>query len=508
MSLQSTNNKRIAKNTIFLYLRMLFLLFIGLFTSRVVLSSLGAEDYGIYNVVGGFITMFSVFRAGLTSATQRFITYDLGKGDLARLRETFSTCVIIYMMISILILVLSESVGVWFLENKLTIPSERLYAAKWVFQLSILTLIIGMVSTPYNALIISHERMGAFAWISIYEAFAKLVVTYMIYSTTYDKLIVYAILLCLVQLSVRIIYNIYCRKNFNESKVIFKFNWKKIKEIYSFTGYAMFGGLASIGFTQGLNVLLNMFFNPIVNAARGIAVQVQSIINGFVLNFQTAVNPQIVKSYAKGDIAYMFKLIFASSKFSYLLLFAMSLPVMLEAETLLHLWLNQVPEYTPLFFRLIIITTMIDGISNPFMRAVDATGNIKKYQLTVGGILLMIVPVSYVVLKLGGAPYSVFIVHVVLSLLAFIVRLYLVKQLIDFSIRVYWKDVLSKILMVTVISVSIPIVLRIEMQESILRLLVVSCVSFMLIVLSSYYLALLPEEREFVTKRIYKLIHK
>lgn len=504
----SDNNKRIAKNTIFLYFRMLFLLGVGLFTSRVVLSSLGAQDYGIYNVVGGFISMFTIFNAGLTSATQRFITFDLGKGNLKELRDTFSTCVIIYMMIALVILVVAEVGGVWFLENKLTIPTDRLYAARWVFQLSLITLIIGLVSTPYNALIVSHERMGAFAWISIYEALAKLAVAYQIYVTSYDKLIVYAVMLCIVQLSVRIIYNVYCNRNFKESKVIFNFNWAKIKKIYGFTGWAMFGGLANIGFTQGLNVLLNMFFNPVVNAARGVAVQVQNIINGFVLNFQTALNPQIIKSYAKGDTSYMFKLIFASSKFSFLLLFVMSLPVMLEAETLLGLWLKEVPQYTPLFFRLIIITTMIDGISNPFMRAVDATGNIKKYQIIVGGILLMIVPVSYVVLKLGGAPYSVFIVHICMSFLAFLMRLYLVRKLINYSVMMYWKNVLSRLIVVVIISVVFSLFVRAKMEPSLIRLIVVSLFSASAVLLLSYNIALLPNERALLKNKFQSIIQK
>lgn len=504
----SDNNKRIAKNTFFLYFRMLFLLVVGLFTSRVVLSSLGAQDYGIYNVVGGFISMFTIFNAGLTSATQRFITFDLGKGNLKELRDTFSTCVIIYMMIGLVILVVAEVGGVWFLENKLTIPTDRLYAARWVFQLSLITLIIGLVSTPYNALIVSYERMGAFAWISIYEALAKLAVAYQIYVTSYDKLIVYAVMLCIVQLSVRIIYNVYCNRNFKESKVIFNFNWAKIKKIYGFTGWAMFGGLASIGFTQGLNVLLNMFFNPVVNAARGVAVQVQNIINGFVLNFQTALNPQIIKSYAKGDTSYMFKLIFASSKFSFLLLFVMSLPVMLEAETLLGLWLKEVPQYTPLFFRLIIITTMIDGISNPFMRAVDATGNIKKYQIIVGGILLMIVPVSYVVLKLGGAPYSVFIVHICMSFLAFLMRLYLVRKLINYSIMMYWKNVLSRLIVVVIISVVFSLFVRAKMEPSLIRVIVVSLFSASVVLLLSYNIALLPNERALLKNKFKSIIQK
>ena len=247
MSDTSANNKRIAKNTIALYFRMIITMIVGLFTSRVILDSLGVQDYGIYNLVGGFVTMFNVFRAGLISATQRFITFDLGKGDMNALRSTFSTSMIIFIMLSFIMLLIAEAGGIWFIENKLTIPAERMTAAQWVFQFSLVTLILNLVSFPYNALIIAHERMKAFAYISIFDVVAKLLLTYLVYISPIDKLIFYSFLMCLIQLINRMIYNIYCRKNFEESKMIWSVDWSKVKKIYAFTGWELFGSVAVIG---------------------------------------------------------------------------------------------------------------------------------------------------------------------------------------------------------------------------------------------------------------------
>lgn len=502
MSNNSANNKRIAKNTLILYVRMLFLMAISLYTSRVILRALGIDDYGIYNVVGGFVSMFSVLRSGLTSATQRFITYDLGKGDKKELRKTFSTCVTIFVLISLLILTIAEIGGIWFLSNKLVIPEERMTAANWVFQLSLLTLVIHLLSNPYNALIIAHEKMNAFAYISIYEGVAKLLVAYAITYTTYDRLVLYSILLCLIQFTMRIFYGIYCKRNFQESKLLFYWNWGKIKEIYSFTGWAMFGGLAHIGFTQGLNVLLNMFFNPAVNAARGISVQIQHVVNNFVNNFQTAVNPQIIKSYAHGDKSQVYKLIYASSKYSYFLLLLLSLPIMIESDQILGLWLVEVPEYTAIFFRLIIITTAIDCISNPIMRAVDATGIIRNYQIVVGGLLLLIVPVSYIVLRLGAPPYSVFLVHIILGVLAFLARLYMAKSLIGISALTFLRKVLMRCFIVTILSVVAPLLLYFSYSTSFTRLFFLVLFSLISVVFSIYVIGLESGERLYVRHKI------
>lgn len=492
----------IVKNTAFLYVRMLFTMLVSLFTSRVVLNALGIDDYGIYNVVGGFVTMFNVVCTGLASTTQRFITFDLGKGNEKELNKTFSSCVIIYTFMSILIFLLAESVGIWFLDSKMKVPEGREYAANWVFQLSLLTLIINLISVPYNSLIIAYERMKAFAYISIFEVSAKLIVAYLICISPFDRLIVYAALMCLIQLSVRLIYNVYCNRAFPVSHITWHFDIKKIKEIYTFAGWAMFGGLASIGFTQGLNMLLNLFFGPTVNAARGIAVQVQQAVNSFALNFQTAINPQIIKSYAGHDLHYMIKLVFASSKFSFLLLFMLSLPICIEADQILKIWLKIVPPYSVIFLRLIICTTIIDAMSNSFMRAVDATGKIKLYQSVLGTLLLTIVPISYVVLKLGGSPSSVFIVHLFVCCLAFVVRLFLTRKLIYFSIRTYFKNVLARIFIVVSLSCIIPINIYLNYHESIMRLLIVCLSAFAMSILFTYLFAMDASEKSLIKNKI------
>lgn len=498
---QKHNTKRIAKNTIALYFRMLLTMAVGLFTSRVILDSLGVEDYGIYNLVGGFVSMFHIVRAGLLTATQRFISYDLGKGNLNELKSTFSTCFIIFLMISLLIVVIAELFGVWFIETKLAIPQDRMSAAHWVFQLSLLTLVVTLLSYPYNALIIAHERMKAFAYISIYEAFAKLGIAYALYISSSDRLILYAILLCLVQISVRFIYNSYCLRNFKESKIEWVFNWIKMKKIYGFTGWEMFGSIASIGYTQGLNILLGLFFNPAVNAARGVALQVQHAIVGFVTNFQTAINPQITKSYASGDKTYMFKLINASSRFSFFLMLFFSLPLLLETSEVLNIWLIEVPEYTVVFFRLIIIISMIDAISNPIITSVEATGKIRNYQIVLGGILLLIVPIAYLFLKLGFAPYSVFVVHLCVASFVYLLRILMGSKIVGFNIREYIDKTFVPVVVVSITSVIIPSVIHFIMDESIARLLLVCIMTLFSVAVSVYCVGLQQGERQMVISK-------
>lgn len=502
------NNERIAKNTLILYLRMLLMMLVGLYTSRVILDSLGIEDYGIYNLVGGFVSMFNIVRAGLLSATQRFISYDLGKGDMKELRNTFSTTIIIFLTLSVIIVLIAETVGIWFIDNKLTIPIERIPAAHWVFQFSIFTLVLNFISFPYNALIIAHEKMAVFAYISIFEVVAKLVVAFAIYISPYDKLIVYGALLCVVQLVIRLIYSIYCKRKFEEAYIEKTINWTKVKRIYAFTGWELFGSIAVIGYTQGLNILLGMFFTPVVNAARGIAVQVQNMIVGFITNFQMALNPQITKSYASGDKPYMIQLIFYSAKLSFFLLLVLSLPLSLEAEELLSLWLVEVPQYTVIFFRLIIVTTMIDAISNPIITSVEATGNIKKYQIVVGTILLMILPVSYIALKFGAAPYAVFIVHIVMSIIAFIARIIIGSRLVGFSCVNFISHTLLPIGGVIITSAMIPLVVHFALPSGVIRLLIVGCMSVLCVVVAMYFIGLQKYERELVRSYIKKFTLK
>ncbi len=345
MSDSISSNTRIAKNTLILYLRMILILCVGLYTSRIVLNTLGVEDYGIYNVVGGFVAFFSFLNGAMATATQRFITYELAQGNVERQINTFSTSVIIHFTIALLIVIAAETVGLWFVCNKLVIPEERFLAAIWVYQFSILTMFVSIVSIPYNAAIIAHEKMSAFAYISILDTVLKLVIVLLLTIVTFDKLVFYAALLFGISLLDRLIYGIYCKRHFAETRIKLIFDKKLFREMTNIAGWSLFGNIAGVFYTQGLNVLLNMFFGPVVNSARAIAVTIQGVVTGFVSNFQMALNPQITKSYAVGDLHRMHSLIFASSKYSFFLLLFIALPIMIETRTILTLWLKIVPIF-------------------------------------------------------------------------------------------------------------------------------------------------------------------
>lgn len=455
---QNSNNKRIAKNTIVLYLRMIFILCVGLFTSRVVLNTLGVEDYGLYNVVGGFVTIFAFLNGAMSTATQRFITFELAKGNLERQRITFSTAIIIHFALATIILVLAETIGLWMLYEKLVIPEERLTAAMWVYQLSIASCFLSIVSLPYNAMIIAHEKMSAFAFISIMDVVLKLVIVYFLTITPFDRLIFYAVLLFGVQLLNRIIYGYYCSKNFEEARFVFAFDKSIFKEMGNIAGWSLFGNLAGVGYTQGLNLLLNMFFGPAVNAARGVAVTVQGIVSGFVSNFQMALNPQITKSYAVNDLKRMHTLIYASSKYSYFLLFIIVLPVFIEAATILTIWLKLVPGHTVWFLRLTLCIMLVEALANPLMVSSQATGKVKKYQSVVGGTLLLIVPVAYCALRLGCNPETIFVIHLFFALIAQLFRLCIMAPLIQMSLYEYFRKVILRVALVSC-TTSIPMYL-------------------------------------------------
>lgn len=376
----SDNNKRIAKNTLLLYFRMLFMMAVSLFTSRVVLNTLGVEDYGIYNVVGGIVAMFGFINGSMSSATQRYITFALGKGDKNRLQTVFSTTLQIHTLIAGVIVLLGETIGLWFLYNKMQIPADRMDAAFWVLQCSIIAAVVMIISVPYNADIVAHEKMSAFAYISILEVVLKLAIVYMLLVFSFDKLVLYAFLLLAIQILIRFCYSYYCNKHFEETK--YKHVWDKalFKEMTGFAGWSMFGNLAAVLFGQGLNMLLNVFFGPVVNAARGIAVQVQNAVQQFVLNFQMALNPQITKTYAQGEMQEMHKLMYRSARFSFFLLFFLSLPVLFETKFILTVWLKIVPDNTVVFLRIMLCTSLIYTLSNPLIIANQATGKVRKYQ--------------------------------------------------------------------------------------------------------------------------------
>ncbi len=495
-------NTRIVKNTAFLYIRMMFILAVNLYTSRIVLNALGIVDYGIYNVVGGIVIMFSFLNGAMTSSTSRYITFYLNKKTKSQLQQVFSMALNIHLLIAIIVILLGESIGLWFLYEKMQIPESRFFAAKCLYQLSIASIIVLIISVPYNAVIIAHEKMEAFAYISILNVILKLSIAFLIQIVNADKLFIYGLLLFLVQIIDRIVCGFYASKHFDESHYIFYWNKRLFKEMSGFAGWSLFGNAAAVAYTQGLNILLNIFFGPAVNASRAIAVQVQGVVSQFTQNFQTALNPQIVKSYANNEMGRMHTLIYASSKYSFFLLLFISLPLLLEAKQVLIIWLNILPEYAVCFFRIIMITCIIDSMSNALIIGASATGKIRKYQIVIGGILLLILPVSYITLKLGAAPESVFFVHLLIVIIAQFVRLWLIRPMIALSIKEYFDCVIKKIVFVSIFSVTPLLGIYLSMSSSFLRLVIICICSILFTGVGIYYWGLNKTERSILENKL------
>lgn len=504
MSDIAANNKRIAKNTLLLYFRMLLIMLVTFYTSRVVLHTLGVVDYGIYNVVGGIVAMFGFLNTAMSSATQRYLTFELGRRDSDKLKRVFITSMNIHILIAILVFVLAETIGLWFLCHKMIIPEERFTASMWVYQCSILSTMVMFVSVPYNATIIAHEKMSAFAYISILEVVLKLLIVYLLLIGNVDKLILYAILMLGVQIIIRMIYNIFCRRHFDETKYKLFFDKGLFKEMLSFSGWNLFGNIATVAYTQGLNILLNMFFGPVVNAAQGVAVQVQHAVSQFSVNFQTAINPQITKSFAVQDLNYMHSLIFRSSRFTFFLLLCISLPVLIETDFILGIWLKDVPQYTSVFLRIVLFVTIINALSNPLMISAQATGKVKIYQSVIGGILLTILPIAYIVLKLGGNPQSVFIVHLIICAIAFVVRLFIIKPMIHLSIKGYFKEVITRCILVGIVAFIVPFTIRYFCENTLLCSVFICVISILSAGISSFYIGMTSNERRYVLNKIRK----
>lgn len=508
MTNTSATNKRIAKNTLLLYVRTLFIMLVTLYTSRIVLNTLGVTDYGIYNVVGGVVAMFGFINASMSSATQRYITFALGRGDMKRLQKVFSTALQIHVLIAVLIIILGETVGLWFMYTQMQIPADRMDAAFWVLQCSIISTVIMIISVPYNADIIAHEKMSAFAYISILEAVLKLTIVFALVLSPFDRLIFYAFLILAVQLLIRLCYSHYCSRHFEESK--YRHVWDKslFKEMTGFAGWSMFGNLAGVLFGQGLNMLLNVFFGPVVNAARAVSVQVQSAIQQFVGNFQMALNPQITKTYAKGEMNEMHKLMFRSARFSFYLLFFLSLPVLFETNFILTVWLKIVPDNTVIFLRIMICTSLIYTLANPLIIANQATGKVRKYQIVCGSILLMILPVSYVCLKLGCPAYSVFIIHFIMESIAQLARMIMLRPLIGIRIADYVKNIYAKVVAVVALSVLVPFVVYENMDDTVVRFFAMCLICVLSVSTVAYTVGLSKNERVFVKTKAVLIVNK
>lgn len=486
---------------------MLITLVVSLYTSRVILNTLGVEDFGIYNVVGGFVTMFGFLNSAMATATQRFLAFEIGRNDRTELRNVFSMSVNIHILISIVILFFAETVGLWFVYNQLTIPPDRVSAALWVYQFSILMLMVNMLSVPYNAMIIAHERMNVFAWVSIIEVILKLLIVFMLQWFGFDKLKLYAILMFGVALLIRIIYGMYCNKNFKESK--FRYYWNKslFKTLINYAGWNLWGNAAGVIMGQGVNILLNIFFGPVVNAARGIAFQVQGAINQFVINFQMAMNPQIIKSYAAGDLKYMHQLIFQGAKYSFFLLYILSLPIIIETEAILKLWLKIVPMYTVIFTRLVIINILVDSVSGPLMVAAQASGKIKLYQSVIGGILILNLPFSYLFLKLGFSPELTMYVSIGISILCLFIRLVILEKIVNIDVYGFIKSVIVKSIIVGLLSVLAPLGIYMHMDASLDRLIIVGLVSIVITIGTVIIVGLNKIERMYFKEVMLKVVN-
>lgn len=504
------NNKRIAKNTFILYIRMFFTMGVTLYTSRVVLNTLGIQDYGVYSIVGGIITLFSFFNSAMTSATQRFLSFDIGKNDLDQLKKTFNATLNIHIAISVLVLVLAETIGLWFVNNKLNLPIDRMTAVNWVYQFSIFTFLLGIIQVPYDALIVAREKMDIYAYMSFVEVFLKLIIVYLLVIFAFDKLILYAGLLFLVSFIVRMGHKQYCKRNYEESKYQFYFDKSFYKVLLSYSGWSLFGNIAGVARGQGSNILLNIFFGTVLNAAYGISMQVQGAVQVFVTNFQMAVNPQIIKYYAAGNKEECLNLIFQSAKFSYFLMFLIAFPIICNVDFILELWLKTPPKYTSVFVILCLINLLIECISGPLMIGAQATGNIKWYQIVIGTLIFLNLPISYVLLKIYRNPELIYYSSIIISLLSLVFRLFFLKYIIKFPVLAFFKTILLRIVFVTILVILLNhyFFQLIIIRNSILYFFVnVSMICFS-IILSIYIVGINDEEKTTIKRMILNKIKK
>lgn len=506
METESQKNKRIAKNTIFLYLRMAFSMLVALYTSRVILNALGEDDYGIYGVVGGIVVFFNIIQGSLNAAISRFITFELGKGDSDRLSRVFSTSVNIQVLMSVVFLVFAEVIGVWFLEYKMNIPEGRMYAAHWVLQCSILSFVVGLLSVPYNATIIAHEHMGAFAYLSILSTFLNLGVALIINYVPFDKLIFYALCIVGINVLMRIIYGIYCKIHFQEATWHFVKDKALVKEMAGFAGWNFLGASSGVLLGQGVNILMNIFFGVAVNAARSIASQVDNAVNMLVNNFTMALNPQITKSYASGDLSYMHDLVCKGAKYSFFIMLIPSLPILLETPQILELWLKQVPNFTIVFVRLTILISLVSVLSQTLITSMLATGKIKKYQIIISSLSYSIFIFAYLAYWLGLPPYASYIIQLIVFVIELGARLLLLRGMISLSIREYAISVILKIMVVIIVASIIPVLVMLSMHESLLRLFFICILSVVSVLLTIYGLGLSSGERKWLNGKVVSFV--
>lgn len=504
--MSQVDNRRLAKNTMMLYMRTAFSMLISLITSRVTLQVLGIENYGINDAVGATIGMFSVVSGSLSGSISRFITYELGHGDINKLKRIFSTSLNIQLAIGAVIILLGETLGVWFLNTQMNIPAERMTAANWVLQFAIWSFFIGLTQVPYGACIVAHEKMNVFAWFSIVDSCLRLVIVYLLYISPYDKLITLSLLGFVVSLGMRIAQRIYCARTFEECHYQFVFDKGLLKEMTGFAGWSFLTNTAWIFNTQGVNLLINIFFGVTFNAARGVANSIQGYVTRFYGDFMTALNPQITKSYAAGELDEMNRLVCRGARFSYFLMFTLSLPFMFEAYQVLYLWLGLVPDYTVTFFRLSMIAALITLLGQTGFTACMATGRIKWYTIIITTVGCLVFPLTWIAFKMGLPVESTYIIYIVVYTLLDIIRLYIMRHLWGFPIMMYIRETFIPVVLVTVLAVIIPWAMYLEIPDSVLKSFAVMAASVICAGASVILVGLKKSERQMLTEKVKEVI--
>lgn len=482
---------------------------IGLYTVRVILHALGHEDYGIYNVVGGFVTMFTFITSTLVSASMRFFAFALGKGEYVLLNRYFNTSLLCYMILSIILFVLIEAFGYWFVNYKMVVPSERLEAANWVLQFALFSFIVRIMAVPFKSMLVAYEKMFVYAMISVIDSFLLLVIAFLIQGVAFDRLKFYSLCIFGVALISTAWYTVWCRSVFREtSKIHLRWETPLLKEMLSYSGWYMFGTMATVVRSQGLNILLNLFFNPVVNAARAIAYQINNALNQFVNSFYNAVRPQITKLTAAEEKDKMLALVFSSSVISFLLMDLIAVPLLVKMPFVLSFWLGDVPEHTVIFARLVIITAMIETLGHPLSTAVCAMGNIRNYQVATGVIIMLNLPVSYFLLTVWQYPSIVFYISILFSAIAQFVRMEFMKRLFGMSIKNYSTEVFIRVVIVTCVSVLLTGVYEEILGHEVMSSLLTIILSIVSVILLSWYYGLRKTQRETLKKMVFKKVYK
>jgi len=502
------NNKTIAKNTIILAIQQALSLFVSLYTSRIILQSLGVEDFGIYNVVASFVAMFAFLNTSMNNATQRFYNYEYGKNGEAGAKKVFNSALVIQAVLALIVIALLESIGSWYILNKLVVPDDRLNTAFWIFQFSSFSLVAVIMQIPFSASITAHEKMICFASVNILDSLLKLSVAILIAYYGGDRLLLYGFLIFLISLSDLAIYSLYSKRHFVEIKFSKTREKDLLKQMLSFSGWNLFGSFSGVAKEQGINLILNSFFGPVVNAARGIAYQVAGALKAFVGTVTISGRPQLVQSYANGDYDRTMQLMFILSKISFIVLLLFSVPVICEIDYVLRLWLaTDIPSFTGIFVILVIVIALIESLSPPTSFVVHASGKMAKYQITTSLLMVCILPVSYLSLLLGAPAESVFVWGIIFQIICQIVSLLILKTIVDYSLRDYTKQVIVPLVIISTVAFAGTYVCKLFIEDGFIRLVYLTIISCVIIISLSYHVVLNKAEKELV-KSIIKRIKR